>query len=327
MNMDTIMGYLNNMFASLPRTEQTYKLKEDLLSGMEDKYYELKKDGKSENEAVGIVISEFGNIDELIAELGIGQVREEAILPVLSDEEVMGYMAAQKKSGLLIGLGVLFCIVGVALLILIVTLVEKGLLSSFISDDAGEILGVITLFVLLVPAIGMFIYSGMKMEKYKYLDHGFHLPYHLKSMIGQKQSAFSATYNLSLILGVCLCVLSPVPIFITSLFGDAASEYGVIMLLGIVSVAVFLFIYYGCIRESFTKLLESSPKVVKAGKEEDRVIGAVAAFIWPLATCVFLISGFVYGQWHINWVVFPVTALLFGMFSAVYSILKGKEAS
>lgn len=326
MKMDTIMGYLNNMFASLPRTEQTYKLKEDLLSGMEDKYYELKKDGKSENEAVGIVISEFCNIDELIAELGIGQIREEEVLPVLSDEEVMGYLAARKRTGLLIGLGVVFCIVGVALLILIATLVEEGLLDSFVSYDAGNMLGLLALFILLVPAIGMFIYSGMKLEKYKYLEKGFHLPYHSKSLIQHKLSAFSATYNLSLILGVCLCVLSPVPIFITSVFGDTASAYGVIMLLGIISVAVFLFIYYGCIRESFTKLLEDSRKV-KADKEEDRVIGAVAAFIWPLATCIFLVSGFVFDKWHINWVVFPVTALLFGMFSGVYSILKRKEVS
>lgn len=69
--MDTIAAYLNNMFASLPRTEQTYNLKQDLLANMEEKYHELKKEGKSENEAVGIVISEFGNIDELIEELGL----------------------------------------------------------------------------------------------------------------------------------------------------------------------------------------------------------------------------------------------------------------
>lgn len=73
MNLDTIVGYLNNMFASLPRTEQMYKLKQELLGNMEEKYHELKDDGKSENEAVGIVISEFGNIDELVSELGIGE--------------------------------------------------------------------------------------------------------------------------------------------------------------------------------------------------------------------------------------------------------------
>ncbi len=45
--------------------------KNELWQMMEDKYTELIKDGKTENEAVGIVISEFGNLDELAEELGI----------------------------------------------------------------------------------------------------------------------------------------------------------------------------------------------------------------------------------------------------------------
>ena len=48
-----------------------WNLKEEILSNMEEKYRELKKQGHSENEAIGTVISEFGNIDELVRELGI----------------------------------------------------------------------------------------------------------------------------------------------------------------------------------------------------------------------------------------------------------------
>ncbi|WP_251037654.1 permease prefix domain 1-containing protein [Paenibacillus albidus] len=103
--MGTIIGYLNNMLAALPRTSQMLKLKQDLLASMEEKYYELKKDGKTENEAVGIVISEFGNIDELISELGIGQNYGEELLPFLSEDEAEGFVAAKKRTGLLIGFG------------------------------------------------------------------------------------------------------------------------------------------------------------------------------------------------------------------------------
>ena len=69
--METIRTYIDNMFVSLPKTEQVLKAKSDLLDMMEDKYNALKAEGKSENEAVGHVISEFGNIDELTNELGI----------------------------------------------------------------------------------------------------------------------------------------------------------------------------------------------------------------------------------------------------------------
>ena len=69
--METIRTYLENLFAQLPETPELVRLRDDMLRTMEDKYEELKSEGKSENEAVGIVISEFGNIDELLAELDL----------------------------------------------------------------------------------------------------------------------------------------------------------------------------------------------------------------------------------------------------------------
>lgn len=65
------MNYLENMFASMPKSKQMQQLKDDLLVHMEDKYQELKRAGKSENEAIGVVIAEFGNMEEIMDEFGI----------------------------------------------------------------------------------------------------------------------------------------------------------------------------------------------------------------------------------------------------------------
>ena len=67
--METIKNYLDSMFANLPNTASVLRAKEELLQMMEDKYTELIKDGKSENEAVGNVIAEFGNLSELAEKL------------------------------------------------------------------------------------------------------------------------------------------------------------------------------------------------------------------------------------------------------------------
>jgi len=69
--METILNYLDNMFINFPHTPEVLRAKEDLAEMMEDKYNELIAEGKMQNEAIGIVISEFGNIQELIDELGI----------------------------------------------------------------------------------------------------------------------------------------------------------------------------------------------------------------------------------------------------------------
>ena len=69
--METIQTYLENMFRTLPATAEVLRAKDELYQMMEDKYLELKKEGKSENEAIGIVISEFGNLNEIAEDLGI----------------------------------------------------------------------------------------------------------------------------------------------------------------------------------------------------------------------------------------------------------------
>lgn len=71
--METIKNYLENMFIGLPMTNEVQRAKEDLLGMMEDKYNELIQSGKSKNEAIGIVITEFGNLDELLEELNLSE--------------------------------------------------------------------------------------------------------------------------------------------------------------------------------------------------------------------------------------------------------------
>ncbi len=69
--METIRNYLEMMFQKLPNTPEVQKAKFELGQMMEDKYNELILEGRNENEAVGTVIAEFGNLDELAESLGI----------------------------------------------------------------------------------------------------------------------------------------------------------------------------------------------------------------------------------------------------------------
>jgi hypothetical protein len=292
---------------------------------MEDKYNELKAAGKSENEAIGIVISEFGNIDELTNELGIKNDAENDTRPVVTQEEAAAYISAKKKEGLQVGIGVILCILAPAALILINALVEDGYIGSGLTGNAKDILGLIPLFILVAIDVCIFIISGLGLERYKYIEEGVQLPTGVKTQVQQLYESFTPAYNISVVLGVCLCVLSPISLFVASVFGDSASTYGVVILLGIIAIAVFLFIYFGCIRESYSRLLGVGDYAPKKMKKEDKVIGAVASIVWPLSAAIFLFCGFVYGLWGIAWIVFPITGILFGMFSAAYSIITGKN--
>lgn len=66
--MDSLVTYVNNTFSGVPQTEEIKNLKSEILNRMQSGFNDLKNDGKSDEEAVGIIISEFSNISDLINE-------------------------------------------------------------------------------------------------------------------------------------------------------------------------------------------------------------------------------------------------------------------
>lgn len=324
--METIKNYLDNMFAGLPKTSRVLELKNNILSNMEDKYNELKSQGKSENEAIGIVISEFGNIDELVSELGIRKDDQAKTQPLVTKEEVESYLFAKKRTGFLVGIGVFLCILGAAMLILLSTLIEDGIILSSLPTDASDFVGIIVLLVMVTIAVGIFIYSGMCFERYAFMEQGVQLPGNLEAELRQRLENMRLTFNLKIIIGVCMIVLSPIALFVGSMISDSGSTYGLVILLLIVACSVFLFIAGGAEKEGFERLLKVGDYTEKKmSKKEDKVIGAVASIVWPLAVIIFLFCGFVYELWYIAWIVFPIVGLLFGMFCAAYSIITDKN--
>ena len=71
--MDTIETFLDNMFAPYPTTPRLTEARAELRAMMEDAYNDAIAQGKTHNEAVGQVITDFGNLHELAPVLGIAQ--------------------------------------------------------------------------------------------------------------------------------------------------------------------------------------------------------------------------------------------------------------
>ena len=69
--MDAIDTFLDAMFAPYPATPRLLEAKGELHAMMEDAYTDAISRGKTHNEAVGQVITDFGNLEELAPVLGI----------------------------------------------------------------------------------------------------------------------------------------------------------------------------------------------------------------------------------------------------------------
>ena len=254
--MEIIRTYLENMFLSLPATPEVIRAKRELLDMMEDKYRELRAEGKTENEAVGTVISEFGNLDELAETLGIERIirpeaareTESAASRTASEGTERAEAEGAWQDGSAAGAGAAASSsdepdvttdiakqylkestrqavrVGLGVALCICSPVFVIVASAFDSlPGAGvlEAIGVIILFVMVAAAVGIFIFGSMRMSEWKDVKFGgVQLSFYTIEYLREQKTLFKPMYALFLTLGIMMCILSPVPVVIAEAIGS-----------------------------------------------------------------------------------------------------------
>lgn len=308
--METIKNYLETMFQSLPNTPQVQKAKYELGQMMEDKYTELKEEGKTENEAIGIVISEFGNLDEIAEDLGISNLVKKQDMNqtrMLSMQEAKEFLRDKMKSGAMIGFATLLCIISPTGVIL----------------TDGSLLGLVFLFMAITAAVGIFIFSGALMGKWDFLkQQACSIDFATAEYVHNERENYRMTNALLLIIGVMLCMLSFVPLIVIDElgFGMLGSNLGVVILLSFVAAGVLLFIVAGMRSSAYDTLLKLNDINTVGGgfvasqsgqvRYENRIVAAIMSVYWPTVTCIYLAWSFLTYDWHITWITWVIASIV-----------------
>ncbi|MBQ9321878.1 MAG: hypothetical protein IJ239_05955 [Eubacterium sp.] len=315
--METIKSYLESMFASLPNSPEVLKAKYELGQMMEDKYLELIEEGKAENEAVGIVISEFGNLDEVAEALGIEgilEAREPDNVPLLSQEEARAFIADASRSGFLIGLGVLLCI----------CCPTGAIIGGMYATEMSAAIGVATLFLFIAAGVGLFIYSSIRMSRYNAIfKRQCRIDYGTAAWVDEQRSSYRSTRALFLAIGVILCIISVVPVSVTGILERAEMTIGfsAALIFVFVGIGVMLIIAASQRSDAYNKLLNLNARGTVgstyrgSGEENDvyyenKTVEAVMSVYWPTITCIYLIWSFLTFRWGFTWIVWPVAAII-----------------
>lgn len=259
--MNAIRNYLDNMFRNLPNTEEVRRAKTELLEMMEDKYEELINEGKTENEAVGIVISEFGNLDELAESLGISEAvaeNSDEDKPMLSLDRVKEYLGMMSQHSILVPLAIGLCIFSVAF--------------NIIADAIPgfpEFLGVICMFLSIGVAVGLFIYEGIKKNQYKEIyKKECSLSIESAEYVRGIRKSYKSSYALMSSFGICLCILSilnPVIIGSIPIIND---NFGAVLFFLFIALGVFLITSANIRMNGYDRLLELN----EAGKMSEEFV-------------------------------------------------------
>ncbi len=307
--METLRNYLESMFASLPNTEEVQKAKSELFQMMEDKYNSLIEEGKKENEAVGIVISEFGNLDEIAETLGIKNVmgnRSADDRRHVSREEAAQYVLDSNRHAFLIGLGVFICI------------------TSVVFPIIGEEAGAAGFIAAIAVAVGIFIYAASIMKKWDFINStACSIDYQTAEELDREQKMNYSGKTLTFIIGVLFIIVSVIPM----IFNDAR-VFGFLMSATLSPVLMFLMVGIGVMLINFSKgkdkayttLLALNDKNTVSGTYrknrpgevvyENETLNTVMSLYWFTVRCVYLIWSFVTFEWYRTWIIWPVALIV-----------------
>ena len=117
------------------------------------------------------------------------EIIEEETIPTreATANEAEEYLAAVKKAGPRIALGVLLCILSPICFFILATLVEVG---AYITEEIAAACGLFMLFAFVGTAIAIFIPTGASLSKYEYLEkHLLALPEALEKSLNEEYEA------------------------------------------------------------------------------------------------------------------------------------------
>ncbi len=309
-NMETIKNYLEAMFANLPNTPEVKKAKAELFSMMEDKYSELIADGLSENAAVGTVISEFGNLDELAEDLGLTKEVEETHAReekqprrFVRMDEIQEFLSSSKLNALLIGLATFFCIICVTFPIMAENLAS-------LDEDRFGVLG---MFICIGIGVAIFVFCGVRNGEWDFLKKELcQVDMATAEMVKEKKNSYKLTHAILLTVGVLLCSFCWLPCVIVDF------ELVAVSLFLCVGIGVLLIIYTNMVMSSYETVLKLNDSQTISGsygldknqKYINKSAEAIMEVFWPTITCIYLIISFVTFNWGITWIIWPIGAVI-----------------
>ena len=255
----------------------------------------------------------------------IHAIEKATIAPVetrkVTMEEANQFIEIKEKASKWVALGTAMCILSPCIMFILIGLSYEPFL--IVREDIAAMVGLSIMFVLVAVAVVMFISVGTMGADFEFLEKEvIETEYGVRSVVLERKKNFRNTYMTSNTIGVALCILSAIPLFLCGLLADNHKE-GIIMFMlcitvCMVAIAVFMFVRVGVKEASMEKILQEGDYSVEK-KKGDQVSEKIGAIYWPIVVAGYLGYSFITMDWGRSWIVWPVAGVLF---AAIVEIAK-----
>ena len=225
------------------------------------------------------------------------------------------YLTMKKKTAKLIAFATFLCILSPIPLLILTAATEFG-----ISEFVAVAIGICSLIVIVAVAVSIYILCGFKNRLFNFLDENdFDTEYGVNEMVKEKQKEFYHSYVSGNIIGTVICIISVLPLIISSLLGNEFLIIAMLcMTIFMVAIGVFPFIYVGVQWGGMNRILKEED-FSPCKKKTKKVYNAFSNAYWLIITAVYLTVSFITKRWDITWVIWLIAGVLYAAVSAIFT--------
>lgn len=290
--MNQIKDYIEVMFKELPKNKEIENIKVQITQSMLDKYEAYLEQGNTDAQSIGMVIGEFGSIEDIKVEFGINV--EENYYDFTRLKEFLHFT---KTFGFMIGLGVLINCMGIGI-------------TAWISEYNIDVLTTLSFFGIGIVGVSIYIIYGIKYSNYKDMRCGkYELSSEEYAWMSEHKEALQKKFVIQLVLGIIICILGFV---LVNIPGLSSNFEGFVFFL-FVGVGVFLIINGSVPYTIHSNILNGTYQI-----ESEEKVTWFSALV-PVACIVYVILGLIYGgqMWYIGALMIPIAAIITGVGNSI----------
>lgn len=244
----------------------------------------------------------------------------------VSRDEASRFLEAKAQTAMPTAIATLLCIISPICLLLLGVVSEQPGSHFYESTAVGAGITVLLLFV--ACAVVIFILTGKKTNAFDFLENdSFETELGVCEWVRERKENFRPVYTKLNAVGVCLCILSAVPLFVGLIVqedNELLMTAMLCLLLVVAGCGVLLLVRAGTVWSGFEQLLQEGD-YTQARKAEAPVLRTVSAVYWLLVTAAYLTWGFLAKTsmtegWHKAALLWPVAGVLFPAVLAVFRL-------
>ena len=240
----------------------------------------------------------------------------------VSMEEAAAFLHMREENAPRVALAVMLCILSPVLLIALSGAAEAGRIA--VTEEQAVGCGLAALFVLVGCAVALFVTCSLRAARFEYLEkEPIDTLYGVAGMARDRRDKFQGVYTRQLTIGIVLCVVAALPLFVSIAFGsdDFVRVLAVCALLALVAIGVLLIVRVSVVWGGFQQLLEEGD-YDRENKAFEKRNAWLSGSYWLLVTAGYLAWSFIANGWDHSWIVWPIAGVLFG---AVWAVLRAVQ--